>query len=259
VFTGAQYDEVLSELYRYCEREEVPITAHCTHDGIEAYPRASFDFASPRYWSAVLERYPHLHVNLAHFGWSRPEEYITAPRRYFFNRPWQAFRRRVAGAPGRASDSPSGQEEQVHWVREAAEMLTRYPNLYVDVAHHPVTDDRNIPKYKVAYAAMCRDFPGVIPQRLLFGIDWHVIARVEHYEEFEQRYARILEEGKIFTKNEMRDFMGWNALRFLGILPPSRKAKGRWSKNWKRLKSFYRKNRIRQPRWFHEASLVKDG
>jgi len=256
-FTGTQYDEVLSDLYRYCEREEVPITAHCTHDGIEAYPRASFDFASPRYWSTVLERYPRLHVNLAHFGWSRPEEYLTAPRRHFYDRPWQAFRRRVAGSPGRASDTSSGGELSVHWVREVAEMLTRYPNLYVDVAHHPVMDDGNIPKYQEAFTAMCRDFPGVIQQRLLFGIDWHVIARVEHYEEFKERYARVLEGGKIFNKNEMRDFMGWNALRFLGILPPSRKAKSRWSKNWKRLKSFYRKNRIRQPKWFLEASAYK--
>jgi predicted TIM-barrel fold metal-dependent hydrolase len=257
VFSGEQYDEVLSDLYRYCQREEVPITGHCTHDGIEAYPQASFDFASPRYWCAVLERYPRLHVNLAHFGWSRPEEYATAPRQFFYDRPWQAFQRQITGSPGRAADSPDGREGPVHWVREIAEMLTRYPNLYVDVAHHPVTDDQNILKYREAYAAMCRDFPDVIQKRLLFGIDWHVIARVENYTEFKDRYRRVLEEGKIFDKQQMRDFMGWNALRFLGILPPSSKDKRRWSKNWKRLKSFYRKNRVRLPQWFREASLFK--
>jgi predicted TIM-barrel fold metal-dependent hydrolase len=257
-FTGAEFDEVLSDLYRYCEREEVPITGHCTHDGIEAYPQASFDFGSPRYWSAVLERYPRLHVNLAHFGWSRPEEYITAPRRYFYDRPWQAFRRRVAGYPGRASDSSTGGEPSVHWVREIAEMLTRYPNLYVDVAHHGVTDDANIPKFQKAYAAMCRDYPGAIQKKLLFGIDWHVIARVDDYTAFKERYQRVLEEGGIFNKKEMQDFLGGNALHFLGLLPPSKKAKGRWSRNWKRLKSFYRKNRIQPPKWFRDATLYKE-
>lgn len=37
-FTGQQFDQVLTELYDYSEKEQVPITAHCVSDGIEAYP-----------------------------------------------------------------------------------------------------------------------------------------------------------------------------------------------------------------------------
>jgi predicted TIM-barrel fold metal-dependent hydrolase len=257
-FTGEQFDEVLSELYGFCQREQVPITTHCTHDGIEAYPRASFDFGDPKFWRPVLENYPGLHVNLAHFGWSRPEEYFTAPRRRFLERPFRAVRRRLRGVPAPAPDSAPGGEAEVHWVREAAAMLMEYPNLYVDVAHHPVTEDKNIPKYQEAYASMCRDCPGAVQKKLLFGIDWHVIARVDHYTEFLERYRRVLEEGNIFDPKDMKDFLGGNALRFMGLLPPSRKDKTRWSKNWKRLNLFYRKNRIRPPKWFRDASLAKE-
>jgi predicted TIM-barrel fold metal-dependent hydrolase len=246
-FTGEQFDEVLADLYRFCQREQVPITAHCVHDGIEAYPRASFDFGSPEYWRPVLEKYPRLHVNLAHFGWSRPEEYISRSRWTRFVQSLQAVARprRSAGDAGT-------------WVQQIAGMLERYPNLYTDVAHHMVTEDSNPPKFREAYAAMCRDHPGVIQKKLLFGIDWHVIARVEHYAEFPERYRRVLGESGIFSAGEMRDFLGGNALRFLGLLPPSKGDPARWSKNWTRLKAFYRKNRIRQPRWYREASRDKE-
>jgi len=252
-FTGGQFDAVLSDLYRFCEREQVPITAHCTHDGIEAYPKASFDFGAPEYWRAVLEKFPRLHVNLAHFGWSRPEEYISKSR-------WASFVQSLRPSSGRSAPKSGGSEPagKMTWVRELAGMLEQYPNLYADVAHHGVTEESWIPKYREAYTAMCRDFPGVVQKKLLFGIDWHVIARVDNFADFRGNYARVLEEGGIFTKQEMRDFLGWNALRFLGALPPSAKAKDRWSRNWVRLKSFYRKNRIRPPQWFREASSYKE-
>jgi predicted TIM-barrel fold metal-dependent hydrolase len=247
-FTGEQFDEVLSDLYRFCQREQVPITAHCGHDGIEAYPKASYDFGSPEYWRAVLEKYPRLHINLAHFGWSRPEEYIPQSRWSRFVESLQAVSRprRSAGNAGT-------------WVQQIAGMLAQYPSLYADVAHHGVTDDADLLKFQEAYAEMCKDYPGVIQKKLLFGIDWHVIARVDHYTEFLERYRRVLGESGIFTAKEMRGFLGGNALRFLGLLPPSKKDKNRWSKNWVRLKAFYRKNRIRPPQWYREASEDKDG
>ena len=254
VFTGGQFDEVLSDLYRFCQREQVPITAHCVYDGIEAYPKASFDFGSPEYWRAVLEKFPRLHVNLAHFGWSRPEDYISKSR-------WARFVQSLRAAPAQPASGSGGSGDgggKQTWVREIAGMLEEYPNLYADVAHHGVTDDANIPKFREAYGEMCRDYPGVIQKKLLFGIDWHVIARVDNYNAFLEKYRQVLEAGGIFNKKEMQDFLGGNALRFLGVLPPSRKAKDRWSKNWIRLKSFYRKNRIRPPKWFRDASLYKE-
>jgi predicted TIM-barrel fold metal-dependent hydrolase len=255
-FTGKQFDEVLSELYRFCQREEVPITGHCVYGGVEAYQDASEEFGRPEYWRAVLEKYPRLHVNLAHFGWGKPEDYGAAPRRWFFDRPMRALRRKAAGIPGPTPDAAVGDERGAVWVREIAKMLARYPNLYTDVSHHLVTDAKNIPTFQAAYAAMCRENPGVIQKKLLFGIDWHVITRVNNYSAFLGNYRRVLDG--IFDPDAMREFTGGNALRFMGLLPPSRRDRSRWSKNWKRLKSFYRKNRIRPPKWFRDASLYRE-
>jgi predicted TIM-barrel fold metal-dependent hydrolase len=250
-FTGEQFDEVLSELYRFCEREQVPITAHCVYNGIEAYPRASFDFADPEYWRPVLEKFPGLHVNLAHFGWDKPEEYLPPSR-------WKRFLQTLREA-GEASVSWLGMFEfegrKQTWVREIAQMLSEFPNLYADVSHNSVTEDSNLPKFRAAYAAMIRDHPGVIQRKLLFGIDWHTIERVENYTTFMQRYRQVLQGGSIFNDAQIQDFLGGNTLRFLGLLPPSERDATRWSKNWMRLKSFYRKNRIRPPKWFRDASM----
>jgi predicted TIM-barrel fold metal-dependent hydrolase len=245
-FGGAAFDGVLSELYRFCEREQVPITAHCVRGAIEAYPDASLAFDHPAYWRPVLEKFPGLHVNLAHFGWGRPEDCLPGPRgsrilRFLRDR---TRRRRLPDGSGGS------------WVREIAGMMAAFPGLYADVAHHPILDDADIPKFRKGYTELIRDFPEVLPKRLLFGTDWHVIVHIDRYAEFKERYRRIL--AGIFSGRQLRDFEGGNALRFLGLLPPARKERGRWSKNWRRLKSFYRKNRMAEPKWFRDASEYKE-
>jgi predicted TIM-barrel fold metal-dependent hydrolase len=247
-FTGDQFDQVLSELYEFCEREEVPITAHCVSGGIEAYPGASFDFGDPKYWRPVLDRFPRLHLNLAHYGWSTPEGYLPKEHWYQIRRSWQ---RRMEQARERKKNDSEGRE--VNWVGEICEMMEKYEYLYADVAHHMVMEDKSIPKFQASYRAMGSVFPRVIPKRLLFGIDWHVITRVDHFIEFRERYEKILAGGNIFTPAEMEDFFGGNALHFLGLLPPGTRSKTGWTGNRKRLRAFYKRKRIRPPKWFQST------
>jgi predicted TIM-barrel fold metal-dependent hydrolase len=245
-FTGAGFDAVLSELYRFCEREQVPITAHCVHGAIEPYPDASAAFDRPDYWRPVFEKFPRLHVNLAHFGWGQPDDWLPRPR-------WpRSVRSLVEGV--RRGRFPRGGGKS--WVFEIAGMMAEYPGLYADVAHHMILDDDSIPKFREGYSALVREYPGVVQKKLLFGTDWHVITHLDGCAAFRERYRRVL--AGIFDKKEIRNFEGANALRFLGLLPPSRMAGNRWSKNWRRLKSFYRKNRIAEPAWFRDASLGKE-
>jgi predicted TIM-barrel fold metal-dependent hydrolase len=213
-FTGREIDGVLDELYAYCEREQVPITAHCVGDGIECYWGASYDFGKPEYWLPVLERHPKLHLNLAHFGWSDAERYTTGSH---------------------------------SWVRQICEMIKTYPNVYTDVAHHPVVIPKKRAGFLSDYRLILRDYPGVIQRKLLFGIDWHVITRVSGYRNFVRDYLELLRGNGLFTSSEIAGFMGGNALRFLGLLGGAR---GGWTRNRARLASFYRTNHIRPPRWF---------
>jgi hypothetical protein len=249
VFTGEEFDEVLEEFYEFCVQEQVPITAHCNATGIEAYPGASLDFASPPYWRAVLDRFPDLHLNLAHFGWNHPEGYYPPVRWPLISRPLrqlgEAIRRRFPNMlTGRAR--MRGKET---WVGDICAMMRDYPYQFTDVAHHGITEDENIPKYIDAYKGMCHDYPE-IKKRLLFGIDWHVITRAATHREFKDRYLRVLREGNLFNDEEIADFLGGNALDFLGLLPLGTSPQEGWTKNRERLQRFYQDHSITPPDWF---------
>jgi hypothetical protein len=129
-------------------------------------------------------------------------------------------------------------------------MADEYRYLYTDVSHHGVTVDDNIQKFKTAYQGICRDFSGVIQKKLLFGIDWHVITREDNFESFRDRYVRVLGEDNIFTSHEIEDFLGGNALHFLGLLPLGTPPEVGWTRNRTRLQRFYESNHIDPPGWF---------
>jgi len=215
IFKGEEYDQVLSELYDYCVKNQVPITTHCGMYGIESYNNASFDFGQAVFWHEVLSQkdYRNLRLNLAHFGWNQKHRY----------------------------------HDKVSWVRDICEMLDSYEHLYVDVAHHDVVVGRKVSKYVADYKDICRDYPAV-KKRLLFGIDWHVIKRVKNYENFKDDYIKVLQSTSLFTDEEIDDFLGQNALRFLGLLSGGM--------NRKRLATFYEKNNIDPPEWFKIAGSM---
>ncbi|MCX7029610.1 MAG: amidohydrolase family protein, partial [Spirochaetes bacterium] len=220
-FSGEEIDAVLDELYAFCVAYQVPIVAHCGSDGIEAYPGASFTFGSPEHWRPVLQLHPGLHLDLAHFGWSHGLRYMDARQR-----------RRRGG----------------NWIRTILGMLEEFPNLYTDVAHHEVVTGEAERNFTEDYRAMCADFPGLVPQRLLFGIDWHVITRMDGFETFKAAYTRILGDSGIFSPSEIEDFFGGNALRFLGLLPVG--TPEGWTGNRARLGAFYAAHDIVPPAWF---------
>lgn len=221
-FTGAEIDAALDELYAFCVASQVPIVAHCGSDGIEAYPGASFTFGGPELWRPVLDRHPGLHLDLAHFGWSHGQRYADERQR----------RRRGTS----------------NWIRTILEMLADYPDLYTDVAHHEVMSAEAEGRFAEDYQAMSADFPGLLQGRLLFGIDWHVITRMDGFEGFKAAYARILGASGAFTAAQIEDFFGGNALRFLGLLPLG--IREGWTANRARLAVYYAANGIAPPAWF---------
>ena len=216
--SGERYDRMLTELYDYCAANGVPITAHCQTGGIEAYPDASKDFAAPGLWEDVLkqEKYRDLRVNLGHFGWNQ-----AANQGYF----------------GKAS-----------WVKKICSMMIEYPGLYADVSHHDVTSRASRAKFEEAYRSMRNRFSAdihTIKKKILYGSDWHVLRRVKNYDEFMDRYTDVLLNQEFYSKTDIGDFFGGNALDFLGLRPGG--------KNRARLEAFYSKNGITPPDWFQAA------
>jgi predicted TIM-barrel fold metal-dependent hydrolase len=158
------------------------------------------------------ERYKNLHLNLAHFGWYTPEGYIG----------------------------------KITWVKDICEMLDEYNYLFTDTSCHRVVLKKHIPKFKSDYKQICRDFP-IVKERLLFGTDWHVLKRVPNFKEFKDKFIEVLKHEDNFNNVEIQNFLGGNALKFLGLY------KG--SKNLKRLEKFYKDQYINPPEWFKSISL----
>lgn len=80
----------LQEVYEYCTRWDIPVTVHCSDGGVQNFKKENYvvdtagpshleDFAStkgnkslyytaPEKWRPVMERWPGLRINFAHFG-----------------------------------------------------------------------------------------------------------------------------------------------------------------------------------------------
>ena len=210
MFDGNKMDEILHELYTWCEKEEVPVTAHCMMNGIEAYPHASFHFGSASFWREVLDQYPNLHLNLAHFGWNP--------------------------VPGHGYGSHHS------WTQEICDMVIKYDHLYADVAHHEVTSRIKLNELRDAYRQIANEFAGgvdKIRKRILYGSDWHVLRRINNYESFMDKYIQLLEDTEFYSN--MDDFLGLNAMEFLGL--------NKGGKNRRRLEKFYSTPERQKPRW----------
>jgi predicted TIM-barrel fold metal-dependent hydrolase len=215
LFDGEEYDGVLCELYDYCVDNEVPITAHCVMNGIEAYPGASFHFGQAKFWDGVLqqERYKNLRLNLAHFGWNQE--------------PDQGY---------------AGDES---WAKDVCDLIVKYDNVYADVSHHRVLTPKGRKSFVDGYRQMQKDYPNhmeKIKKRMLYGSDWHVLRRMRGHQKFLEDYGRVLVKAEFYAEDELEDFRGGNAFEFLGLLPGGR--------NRERLESFYRAHGIVPPAWF---------
>lgn len=73
--------EKVEYLYRFCIARKISLTSHCSDGGFVTADRAR-EFASPKRWGKVLERYPELRLNLAHFGMQKKKFWL------FENREW---------------------------------------------------------------------------------------------------------------------------------------------------------------------------
>lgn len=120
----------LEPVFEYCIEHDIPITVHCSKGGIpnfrsenyvsswhednhwEKFDRLidrSIYYANPEKWLPVLERWPALRINFAHFG-------------------------------------NLADDENSMWTDTIIEMMKKYPNVYTDISYF--TDEKIIPKIK---------------------------------------------------------------------------------------------------------------
>jgi predicted TIM-barrel fold metal-dependent hydrolase len=179
-------DSILEELYTWCEREDVPVTAHCS-----ASNEARRDyrlFSSPELWGKVLAAHPGLRLNLGHFGG--------------------------------ASEDPA--DPAARWPAEIAVLANQRPHIYADTGNHRIDDDEIATSY---FAKLHRLFEAIetarIKDRLMYGSDWLMLALLPRSEGFLHTYRDLYD--KHFGAEATSRFMGGTALEFLGLSDPTNK------------------------------------
>jgi predicted TIM-barrel fold metal-dependent hydrolase len=175
-------DDILRELYTWCQGEQVPITSHCNESN---YAHVSYrDYAAPDNWIAVLEQFPELHLNLGHFGGARREE------------------------------KPDG------WPWKIARAAKEFEHLYVDVGNHRVYDEDLMNEYLTMLGEMfASPETAVMRERIMFGSDWFMVALHKDHERFLETYEQEFKAR--FGAEPTSDFLGGTARRFLGFDEPN--------------------------------------
>ncbi len=211
---AAAVDEILDELYTWCEQEDVPVTVHCnaTNEAADAYAT----FSRPSLWAQVLRKHPGLHLNLGHFGGT--------------------------GEKGKAKD----------WAVQIARLANDHPHLYADVGCHRIDKREVAAAYEAKLRSIlgAEETQGM-RQRLMYGSDWFMLALAPKNDEFLSRYRKLYAAAVDDDEASLERFLGGAALDFLGF---SEAARQEGNRNGDRLRARYAEHAPdRVPDWLASA------
>jgi predicted TIM-barrel fold metal-dependent hydrolase len=205
---GKRLDDALDGLYAWCEREQVPILAHTTES-----QSAGPDFAAraePKFWQSVLEKYPRLRLNLAHFG--------------NFS---QAF-------TGNGADDPVANYPRT-WEHEMGAIVKdgRFRGVFADISYFYWVLDGNGEAQRIAavkrmFAKYFEADPNV--ERLMFGTDWSMTGKAQKADGYVENVEAFFKDLGL-TGAQLDNLFYKNALRYLGLDRETRASA--------RLKAFY--------------------
>lgn len=151
------HDPVLMQLYEFLEERGVPVLAHCSPGGVwsrDLSQAEAAEFAHPRHYLPILEKFPRLRVCLAHFGG---------------NEEWERHLN--------IADEPDGADQP--WVQVIREMIQsgKYPGLYTDISYTIFAPRvRYRPFDYFDYLKVLLADPQ-LRQRVLYGSDYYMVAR----------------------------------------------------------------------------------
>jgi predicted TIM-barrel fold metal-dependent hydrolase len=195
---------LLMDIYEICEEKNIPVTAHCSgaivHTGkrfIKEIPgvhqnsdgswseetismkfRRRTDYAGffnqPANWNRVLEKFPRLKLNLAHFGGDAA---------------WEKF--------------SSGESE--NWVNRIIDMMYRYHSLYADFSYTFYNR-----RYSKALKKLLSE-NAEIAARVLYGSDYYMVVSEGHFRSLKTSFTTVMGDElmkKIANDNSRRFLFG---------------------------------------------------
>ena len=188
-------------LYSFCERNRVPIITHCDDQGFRGVSaEEAWKLTDPAGWRTVLENYPDLVIDFAHFG----KQYAYALRNNI-----QSLGMRLKKMP----DSP--------WFHTIISLMKDFPGVYADVSFSGCAEEfyAELLNYMKEQDEKTRS---LILSRILFGSDFSVnLLKVESYTE----YYSILENSPL-SDEEITRFASSNPIEFLGLKENGEKLPG---------------------------------
>ena len=167
-------EDAMLGLYEYCCRDHappIPITAHCSWSagvysseyvpGVPDIKNHYRDHADPAYWRTVLDQFPGLKLDLAHFGGLGE---------------WEAR------AKGVAPDK--------NWVDAIVQLMDTYDNVYTDLSFHGLPATDLAARYK---KVLLEKIDGV-EHKVFLGSDWYMSRMQCTLSEYWQGFETLLED-----------------------------------------------------------------
>jgi predicted TIM-barrel fold metal-dependent hydrolase len=182
--------EKVEFIYRFCQDHRLPIITHCDDQGFRGVAaKLAQQYTAPRSWRPVLERYPDLKIDFAHYG----RQYNLLARRSPLN---------VLMENNFTKDP---------WFLDIIALMRKYQHVYADVSFSGT--DPKFYEHLHAFLDAGEGDAQFVMERSLFGSDFTVnLAKVESYT----NYYRIFETSP-FSDEVVHAFSSINAKRFLGL------------------------------------------
>ncbi|HEY7567231.1 MAG TPA: amidohydrolase family protein [Gemmatimonadaceae bacterium] len=184
-----------TELFALCTKLNVPILAHCSRGGMERVPKKTGELSDPSAWRTVLHSFNELRLCLGHAG---GDDGWCAPRTKKGEKVFaDSFAMKVISL---CSDA-------------------NYPNVYCEFGHtERLFDETSRANFAGRLGEVARN--GADGERFLtrvmYGSDWHLLARVQQYAGFDDIFRDIFRADKVLAPHAERFFRG-NALQFLNL------------------------------------------
>lgn len=155
---------VLLDVYKYCEKNKLPILAHCSPGGIQQFGSSKEEarkYGNPENYRKLLEDFPRLNFCLAHFGGA------------------EEWEKHLTGETPREGMDATWLTLITNMLREKKEnsSLKKYPNLFTDVSY---TLFKEMPSYRpfnyINFLTVLLEEKDIRDQ-VLFGTDYYMVER----------------------------------------------------------------------------------
>ncbi len=154
---AAAIESAMHGLLAWCEREQVPVMAHCNTSNA-SHP-VFVDAAHPRHWARVLARYPELRLNLAHFG----------------------------GASSLLQDDDD-------WAEHIIALMAEHDGVFADFGNFKLRAADDIAPYFTVLRTVLEQEPEV-GQRLMYGSDWFMHAARSYSKHYPDRFRTAVRKN----------------------------------------------------------------